>query len=83
MIYENCTIVTMDAHRRIITDGAMAVQDGRILAVGKREAIRGQFPEDVGRTDLRGMLVLPGLVNTHVHLSQALIRGAASPATRC
>ena len=32
MIYENCTIITMDAHRRIITDGALAVRDGRIAA---------------------------------------------------
>ncbi len=77
MIYENCTIITMDAHRRILTDGALAVRDGRIAAVGKRESLHRQFPDDPGRVDLRGMLVMPGLVNTHVHLSQALIRGCA------
>lgn len=77
MIYENCTILTLDAQRRIVTDGAIAVQGNRIAAVGKQEAIRAQFPQDGEHVDLHGGLALPGLVNTHVHLSQALIRGCA------
>jgi len=77
MIFENCTILTMDGRRRIVAGGAIAVREGRIAAVGKQEAVRSQFPGDLERVDLGGMLVLPGLVNTHVHLSQALIRGCA------
>ena len=77
MIYENCTIVTVDSQRRIITDGALAVTGGKLAAVGKREQVIRECPQDSERYDLRGQLVIPGLVNTHVHLSQALIRGCA------
>jgi cytosine/adenosine deaminase-related metal-dependent hydrolase len=77
VIYENCTIVTVDSERRIITDGALAVTGGKLAAVGKREQVIRECPQDSERYDLRGQLVIPGLVNTHVHLSQALIRGCA------
>lgn len=76
MIFENGTIITMDPKRRIITDGAIAVTDDRIAGVGKRGDIVAAFPDDSERRDLKGMTVIPGLVNTHVHLTQALIRGS-------
>jgi cytosine/adenosine deaminase-related metal-dependent hydrolase len=76
MFYHNCTIVTVDRQRRILTDGAMVVAGGVIKAIGKRQDLIKQFPNEE-RIDLQGGLVIPGLVNTHVHLSQALIRGCA------
>jgi cytosine/adenosine deaminase-related metal-dependent hydrolase len=77
MIFENCTLVTVDRDRRILTDGALAVHDGVIRGIGKRLEIRRQYPEEHEFTDLRGGLVIPGLINTHVHLAQALLRGCA------
>lgn len=76
MIFENATIITMDSERRIIRDGAIAVSGSHIVGVGKKSEIRQQFEHDPERVDLRGMVVIPGLVNTHVHLTQALIRGS-------
>ena len=77
MIFENATLITMDAERRIIRDGAIAVSGSRIAGIGKKRDIWAEFASDRERIDLRGMLVIPGLVNTHVHLTQALIRGCA------
>jgi cytosine/adenosine deaminase-related metal-dependent hydrolase len=77
MIFDHATVVTVDADRRIVRDGAIAVSGTRIAGVGPRAEILRRFPDDPERTDLRGMVVLPGLVNTHVHQSQALIRGCA------
>ena len=77
MLYENATIITVDPARRIIQDGAIAVEGSRIAGVGKRQDILEQFQDDHERVDLKGMVVIPGLVNTHVHQSQALIRGCA------
>lgn len=76
MIFENATIITMNAERHIIRDGAIAVSGTRIAAVGKKQDIREAFAGDEERIDLKGMVVIPGLVNTHVHLTQALIRGS-------
>jgi len=75
-IYEHGTLITMDAQRRIFTDGAMAVSEGRIAAVAKSHVLRERYPNEP-RTDLLGRVVTPGLINTHVHLAQAMIRGCA------
>jgi len=70
------TIVTMDEHRRVINDSGILVRDDRISQVGKRTEIRNEAGVEL-RIDGKGMLVLPGLIDTHVHLAQALLRGCA------
>ena len=76
MIFSNATIITMNAQRQIINNGAVAVNGNRILAVGKSKDIIGQYPEkDV--IDCNGNILMPGLIDTHVHLAQAMIRGCA------
>jgi cytosine/adenosine deaminase-related metal-dependent hydrolase len=77
MIFKNATIVTVDPERRVIQDGAIAVNGSRIAGVGKREDILKKFDDDKEHIDLKGKVVIPGLINTHVHQSQALIRGCA------
>ena len=66
----------MDQRRRILRDGAVAVVGSSIAAVGDRASVRAQFPEEPVK-DLQGWLLMPGLVDGHVHLPQALLRGAA------
>lgn len=68
------TVVTMDAQRRVIRDGAVAVQGGRIVAVGKLEDVRTHWAAREIR-DCGGCIVMPGLVNTHTHLPMSLLRG--------
>ena len=66
----------MDPHQRVIRDGAVLVEEGLIRQVGKSSDLRpGTRPEFV--IDAKGKVVLPGLVDIHVHLAQALIRGCA------
>lgn len=52
-----------------IADGAVAVRDGRILAVGTREAVRRELPaqEALQILDCGGGVVLPGFVDSHSH----------------
>jgi len=76
MLFTNATVVTMNARREIIRDGAIAIQDNRIVAVGKTAALRERYPADEV-VDAGGKLIIPGLIDTHVHLAQALIRGCA------
>jgi 5-methylthioadenosine/S-adenosylhomocysteine deaminase len=65
----------MDAGRRVIEDGAVAIREGRIVAVGKRVEIeRGYQPRR--RLAAPGIL-MPGLINTHTHAPMSLFRGLA------
>ena len=49
-----------------IDDAVILVSDGRIEAVGRGDAIR--LRAGVERVDLAGLTVLPGLIDSHVHL---------------
>jgi 8-oxoguanine deaminase len=70
-------VVTMDASRSRIPDGGLYIRDRVIEAVGPTDAL----PREADRTfDARGLLLLPGLVNTHHHLYQTLTR--ALPGTQ-
>ena len=70
------TVVTMDSRRRVLTDGAVLIKDGVISQIEKSSDFRTQDRADF-EIDARGRVVLPGLIDIHVHLAQALIRGCA------
>src|SRR5271157_3271936 len=70
------TIVTMDPHRRVFRDGAVLIDNGLISRIGKTADVKPQRRAEF-EIDAKGKVVLPGLVDTHVHLAQALIRGCA------
>jgi guanine deaminase len=56
-------------------DGALAFDQGRFLAVGEHAAIANEHP-DAEVLDARDAILLPGLVDTHVHLPQLGVIGA-------
>jgi cytosine/adenosine deaminase-related metal-dependent hydrolase len=64
-------LLTLDATRREIADGAVLIRDGFIEQVGPTAALPQQADTVL---NLRDHLLLPGLVNTHHHLFQALTR---------
>ncbi|GIV85658.1 MAG: 8-oxoguanine deaminase [Candidatus Roseilinea sp.] len=64
-------LVTMDAGRREIPDGGLYVEDNRIVAVGPTAELPATADEVL---DLRGHIVLPGMINTHHHMYQSLTR---------
>jgi 5-methylthioadenosine/S-adenosylhomocysteine deaminase len=70
------TVLTMDAQRRVIEDGAVAIRGDSIVAVGLRADIENGF-EAAQTIDARGALVLPGLINGHAHAAMSLFRGLA------
>jgi 5-methylthioadenosine/S-adenosylhomocysteine deaminase len=76
LIVSGGTVVTMDASRRLIEDGAVAVEGGRIVAVGKSRDIARRYT--AGEViDARGRAVIPGLINGHTHIPMTLFRGIA------
>lgn len=76
MIFKNATIITMNPKREIIVDGAIAVTGKVIVDVGKSKDLVEKYPQKK-QYDCNGNVLMPGLVDTHVHLAQAMIRGCA------
>lgn len=70
------TILTMNERREVLRDGAVAVEGNKIVDVGKVDELGGEYSAD-HEIDCRNKLVFPGLIDAHVHLGQALIRGCA------
>lgn len=69
-------ILTQNARREVISDGAVAISGGRIAAVGPRTELAAAFAP--AETLAMGQaLILPGLVNTHTHAAMTLFRGLA------
>ena len=64
----------MDADRRILRDGSIAVSDGRIVAVGPTAEVAPEIKASEIR-DMKGALIHPGLVDAHVHPTLQLVRG--------
>ncbi len=76
MMIVNATIITVDASNTVLERSAVAIRDGRIVAIGPTGAI--QRVHDATTTiDAAGGIVLPGFVNLHAHLAMTLFRGWA------
>ena len=69
-------IVTMDAAATVIENGAIAIDDGVILAIGRADQITASMQaEQTLAGDNR--IIMPGLVNGHSHAAMTLLRGVA------
>lgn len=71
ILIKQASVVTMDANDSIVR-GDVLIRDGRISEIGT--AITAQADEII---EANGCAVLPGFVQTHIHLCQTLFRGAA------
>ncbi|WP_262695773.1 amidohydrolase [Kordiimonas aquimaris] len=76
MIVYGDHVVTMQADDAPIQDGAVAVHDGEIIAVGKAGMIDAAYNAERSING-KGKVVLPGLVNGHTHSAMVLFRGMA------
>jgi len=70
------TVVTMNATRDVIQDGAVAVKNGEIVAVGKSSDLTKTYRAKE-TINAKGKVVIPGLINTHTHVPMSLYRGIA------
>ncbi len=79
LLISGATVITMDAERRVLTDGALAIRGDRIVAIGKREALTRTVAAKAV-IDARRFVMTPGFVDGHIHitgdpLTRGLIRG--------
>ncbi|MEW8969729.1 MAG: amidohydrolase [Mesobacillus sp.] len=73
-LFYNGTIITSNTENEVFANGAIGIEGEKIIFVGTT-------PEDVAsydeKIDLKGNILLPGLVNTHGHTPMSLLRGYA------
>jgi len=67
-------IVPMTEDRKVLKEGSIVIEEGKIIAVGSDEAINKEYSADI-EIDASKHIVIPGLINTHTHLAMTLFRG--------
>ena len=70
VVYQGGTILTMEGDEPTYAD-ALAVKDGKIVAVGTREEIAAVSGDTSRVIELEGRTLLPGFVDAHVRLIEA------------
>src|SRR6185503_4156237 len=70
LLIRGATVVTMNDAFDVV-EGDVLIRDGRIVSIGPTQATADQI------IDARGAYLLPGFVQTHIHLCQTLFRGSA------
>ena len=65
LILYNANIITVDARNRRAQ--AVAIADGRLLAVGSNDEVRGLATGRTKKLDLEGRTVVPGFIDAHAH----------------
>lgn len=74
MIIGPCTVVTGGAQPQVLEDGGVRVVGAHIAQIGSASNLAASYPEDT-LWPARGRVLMPGLVNAHIHLAHHLARG--------
>jgi putative selenium metabolism protein SsnA len=74
LLLTNALIVTLGENNRIIEDGCILIEDKLISDIGPKTELAAKYP-GVKTLDMKGMLVMPGLINAHHHLYSTFARG--------
>ncbi len=68
------TVITMNPSREVLEDAAICVRNDRILDIGDTTELLTKYP-DAEVLDCSDRTIIPGMVNTHTHLFQTLLKG--------
>lgn len=72
ILIHNGTILTFSAPHPVLEGQALLIEDGRIARIAPKAAIPGPFDKVI---DAGGQVLMPGLINAHMHFYSTLVRG--------
>ncbi|WP_192928608.1 amidohydrolase [Photobacterium alginatilyticum] len=75
LLIKNATVLTMDQEKTVFDNGLVAVKENKIFAVTDGSDVKDYLAAKV--IDANGDIVLPGLINTHTHVSMTVFRSMA------
>src|ERR1017187_5077414 len=76
LLVGNGRLITHDKARPLVEGGCIAIRDGQIIEIGSTSALLQIYPAE-RFVNAHGGLIMPGLINTHMHLYSTLARGMA------
>lgn len=76
MIIGNGRVITRDEKNPYIENGAVVIRDNTIIVVGDYSVLKDKYKEEEF-IDAKGKVIMPGLINTHMHIYSAFARGMA------
>lgn len=74
LLIGNGTVITFDENSQVISNGGVVIEEEDIVAVGETEELLSKYPEVIYK-DVRGKIIMPGMINTHMHLYSTFARG--------
>jgi len=74
LLIGNGTVLTFDKDSRVISNGGVVIEGEEIVAVGETEKLQSKYPKAVYK-DVQGKIIMPGMINTHIHLYSTFARG--------
>lgn len=74
LLIGNGVVLTLGKSNRVIPKGGVLIQDSKIIEIGLTQDLQTRFP-DARFIDAHGKLIMPGMINTHMHLYSTFARG--------
>ncbi len=75
VLFFNGPIMRIGSEVTIIDNGFLLVDDGKIADFGDWSGVNSRIPDNVEAIDLKGNLLMPGLINAHNHVAMTIFRG--------
>jgi cytosine/adenosine deaminase-related metal-dependent hydrolase len=75
MIIKNGTVLTMNEDKEVIQAGVVIIKDKKIIEVGSNDILAAYSSKNI--IDAEGGIVMPGMINTHTHVSMTVFRSLA------
>lgn len=74
LIIGNGTVLTFDKDFQVISKGGVVIEEENVVAIGETEKLISKYPEAAFK-DVQGKIIMPGMINTHMHLYSTFARG--------
>ncbi|NHJ02715.1 MAG: N-ethylammeline chlorohydrolase, partial [Candidatus Heimdallarchaeota archaeon] len=75
LLIKNAVVLTVNTKNEVIKNGGVVITDNIITQVGSMDRLKDYTAEE--ELNAKGMVLMPGFINTHTHLSMTLFRGVA------
>ncbi len=75
LIVKNGIVLTMNGEKEILDDGVVVVKGNKIIEVGDKEILKKYSSKKT--IDADGGIIMPGMINTHTHVSMSVFRSLA------